>query len=494
MTARFLEALATLDPLPAWVSERAARVDRITAETPEGFVLDGTRVLAAAYGYMGRLISTGNVPEEGDRDEHIHAFLAKMHGLGTTEERAHALYDEFLQQSGGAAPEGWPSDEKSWAKIRRIWANEHGTYSEAGSELSALALVDVVADIAPDDRLPEDRLWNIEDLVSRPPIRYWDAEQLFPRVNGGYVGVWFGKYGHHKTNFMLSKLRLLLETTDARVLYLMGEGIGGMGARLAAQLDYADRAMIEFRGRFKAYRVPHMADQNDINATLALCNADGFAPDIVVVDTLATALSGLDEDNKTASMLNSNGPVGNIARTLGCLLILIGHEGEKAGKLRGGSGFYGNVDYVVYIKATGSVALTATTEGPEGKIRDGEPVRVWYAIEYHRGVPIPVPTSAAGYDLLTGEAKWEGNEAGSRIAAVLTRVAAPLSSYGLVMELYPREDMDPEDWQARCSTLARKLERAARSIQPLAHLYTDAGALVWAVRPSEKRVDEHGQN
>lgn len=475
---------ATFEAGPAWISERLARPDRAPLAPIDGFEFDQPRSLAAAYGHMGKLLREGDVPAPGNRDEHVFRFLAKMHGVGVGRDRAHALYDEFLQISGGTPPEGWPDDPKTWSKIERIWSRLTAD-NPPGSELAALELAEVVAQIAPNDRLPDDRLWDIEDLVRRPAVRYWDDDRLFPRVSGGCVGVWFGRFGHHKTNFMLSKLRLLLTTTDARVLYLMGEGIGGMGTRLAAQLDYADRTMIEFRGRFKAFRVPHMADQAEINATLALCVAEGFAPDVVVVDTLATAISGLDEDNKTAGMLNSNGPIGGIARDLGCLLILIGHEGEKAGKLRGGYGFYGNVDYVVYIKANAdahAVALVATT-GTGGKARDDGPVTVYYAIEYHRGVPVPVPTSKAGYEMLTGKAEWNS----SAIGGALATLARPVSADVLVMELHPRGDMDPEDWQARCATLARKLNKAAREpAHGLAHLFEegDGGALMWRTPPA----------
>lgn len=487
MTARFLEALATLDQLPAWVSGRAARIDRTTAATPEGFDPDNPRTLAAVYGYMGHLIETGNVPEDGDRDEHIHAFLAKMHGLGTSEERAHALYDEFLQTSGGAAPDGWPNDEKSWAKVRRIWLNEHGVYSAPGSELSPLTIAEAAADLPQrDDSLPDDRLWDMEDLVNGKPLERWDQDKLFVKAPNGYVGLWFGQSQHHKTNIALSKVFELLTTTEAKVLYLLGEGLDGMGARLRAHADYLDRAMIEFRGRFKAYRVPHATREEELARIVTFCAAAEFSPDIVIMDTLSTAISGLDENNTTASWLNGNGPLGGLARALGCHLIFIGHEADgKPGKPRGGTGFYANPDQVVYIKADApgklANALRLTSMPPHGKSRDGHETVVHYAIEYHRGVPVPVPTSQAGYELLTGKAKWEGDGAASSIGGALAGLGAPVSSYGLVMELYPRGDMDPEDWQARCTTLARKLERAEGLAQH--HTVGEGGNRLWRVAP-----------
>lgn len=479
---KLLEVLPQLDPIPDFVHEILARPDRAQLAPVEGFEYDRPRAIAAAYGHIDKLLRDSDIPEQGNRDEHVFRFMARMHGVGVGQERAHALYDEFLQISGGAPPEGWPNDPKTWSKIQRVWARITAD-NPPGSELVALTIEEAAGALTQDDpdRLPDDRLWDIEDLVNRPSIVYWDREKLFPHVNGGYVGVWFGKFGHHKTNFMLSKLRELMTDTDAKVLYLMGEGIGGMGTRLAAQIDFADRAMIEFRGRFKAQRVPHMANKDDIARMATLCAAEGYKPDVIVIDTLATAISGLDEDNKTASMLNANGPIGGIARAFGCLLILIGHEGEKAGKLRGGFGFYGNVDQVVYIKANTdayATALTATSEAPAGKVRDGEPTTVYYAIQYHRGVPIPVPTSKAGYEMLTGKADWTVGTVGGAV----TKIGRPVGAEIVVMEMYPRGDMDPEDWQARCATLARKLDRAAKEGgHGLEHLFEvgEGGALIW---------------
>ena len=487
MTHCILGLLANTEPAPAWILDRLARPDRrAPLAAVDGFEYDRPRSIAAAYGHMGHLVDTGDVPVDGNRDDHLYRFLARMHGIGVGKERAHALYDEFLQLSGGAAPDGWPNDEKSWAKIRRIW-DGGGADNPPGSELAPLTLSEAAAPLTKEDRdrLPDDRLWDMEDLVNGRPLDRWDADKLFVKAASGYVGMWFGASQHHKTNFALSKIFELMTTTDAKVLYLLGEGIDGMGARLRAQASFLDRSTLEFHGRFKAYRVPHATIAAEINQVIDFCVAAQFKPDIVIIDTVSTATSGLDENNTTASMLNGNGQLGRLARVLGCHLIFIGHEADgKPGKPRGGTGYYANPDQVVYIKANApgkhALALAITSTPPHGKSRDGHETVLWYAIQWHMGVPVPVKTSKAGYEMLTGDKDWNG----SSIAAAVAKLGQPVGAEAVVMEMHPRGDMDPEDWQARCATLARKLDRAARDGNPALppHLYEITDDIVrWRV-------------
>lgn len=105
----------------------------------EDFEFDRPRSIAAAWGHIDKLLRDSAVPVIHERDGHVFKFMAKMHGLGVGPERAHALYDEFLQISGGAAPDGWPSDPKTWDKIHRIW-ERGGSDNPPGSELLPLAL------------------------------------------------------------------------------------------------------------------------------------------------------------------------------------------------------------------------------------------------------------------------------------------------------------------------------------------------------------------
>lgn len=486
---RLIEALnsGVGEPLPLWVAACVARIDRETAATPGGFAPDNLRTIAAAYGYMGRLIETGEVPEEGDRDEHLHAFLAKMHGLGTSEERAHALYDEFLQTSGGAAPDGWPNDEKSWAKIRRIWLNEHGTYSAPGSELSPLVIEPFAAVAGAEPELsPEERRWrgrNMVELITEPAIEFYDAMKTIPHYRNGGVAMTYGPGGHHKTNVWISRsFELWTLPEPPRIVFASGEGAQGLGARFAAQCRARDLYAPNYADLFLATEVPLVANLDDMNGFAKyLVETRKFRPDILVIDTWSTALAGMDEDHKAAALLTNTGAVGQLARALKCLIVVIHHTGKDRKGWRGGVGFGWNTDMVNHVEADADQNPNAVRWHVE-RMKDGASGHsLYYAIEHSRGVPVPMRTSQAGYELLTGKAKWEGDGATSTIGGALAGLGAPVSSYGLVMELYPRGDMDPEDWQARCTTLARKLERAEGLAQ---HHTTGEGGRLWRVAPS----------
>jgi hypothetical protein len=75
-----------------------------------------------------------------------------------------------------------------------------------------------------------------------------------------------------------------------------------------------------------------------------------FNPDIVVLDTLATAIAGEDENSsKAAAFLTANGPAGRIRDAFNALVILPAHQGKDAERVRGHSGFMGNADVVLHV-------------------------------------------------------------------------------------------------------------------------------------------------
>jgi hypothetical protein len=111
----------------------------------------------------------------------------------------------------------------------------------------------------------------------------------------------------------------------------------------------------------------------------------GFAPNIFVLDTLATALAGEDENSsRAAAFLTANGPAGRIRDAFNALVILPAHQGKDAGKkVRGHSGFMGNADVVLHVeadKAAGAIKITVE------KMRDG---RDGFSIFFRCRRPVP---------------------------------------------------------------------------------------------------------
>lgn len=486
---------ATFEAGPAWIDERLARPDRAPLGPVDGFEYDSLRSNAAAYGYMGHLQAIGDIPDKGNRDQHIFRFFAKMHGVGVGQERAHALYDEFLQTTGGAAPDGWPNDAKSWDKVRRIWRRVTAD-NAPGSELAPLSLTAPIGAAEPTGEVVEDR-WHpvrMHEMIAAPPVEFYDDAKTIPHYLDGGVAMTYGPGGHGKTNVWISRCFELWEThPKLKIVIASGEGAQGLGARFRAQCEARNVEPYAYHDCFLGCNVPLVANVDDMKDFANMLAAQDMTPDILLIDTWSTALAGLDEDHKAAALLTNTGTVGRLARGLKCLIVVIHHTGKDKKGHRGAVGFAWNVDMVNLVEAptdTNQVALEWHVE----RMKDGAGGHsLYYAIEYRNGVPVPMRTSLAGFTLLTGDMKWEGKDASGAIGGALTTLARPVSAEHLMMQLHPRGNMDVEDWQARCATLGRKLNKAARDgLDSIKHLWEEGpsatggsgGALVWRTPPA----------
>jgi len=191
----------------------------------------------------------------------------------------------------------------------------------------------------------------------QPEMEFWDAEKTMPHFKDGAVAEYYGAFGAMKTTVVIADC-LDAIAKGARVIFGAGEGRYGIGKkRLPAACAARGITTASLRGKWKtAKRVPVLTDQFDVGAFITYCQ-QAFAPavpDIVTIDTLATA-SGSAEENSDAfsKLLTSNGAVGRIKNALcGSLIIVLHHSGKTEGKsARGHSGQGGNVDVLKQITA-----------------------------------------------------------------------------------------------------------------------------------------------
>jgi hypothetical protein len=226
--------------------------------------------------------------------------------------------------------------------------------------------------------------WQLpKDFDDKDP-EFWDPKtKMIPR--GGIVLV-YGQSSSHKTNITLTLLFDMMEN-GARNIYAAGEGSRGVK-------KYRIPAHVSFRGvDFNAIdrlavvsAVPLLQNGGDVREFIDMIK--DFKPDIVVIDTLATATAGLDENNSVFSaLLTDNGAVGTIRSELGCTLIIVAHEGKNAERgARGHSGLSGNVDAAINV-----VFKNGIIEAHVTKMRDGQDNFSMFAkIVYVAGVPVPV--------------------------------------------------------------------------------------------------------
>jgi hypothetical protein len=131
------------------------------------------------------------------------------------------------------------------------------------------------------------------------------------------------------------------------VLYIAGEGFGGIGARIkACKLHNRTQAGAEIYVIRAAINMRSSAEDFDllVASIKDLMEKTGVQFELVQIDTLARAFGGGNENNSEdmgAFIHNA----GRIQRMLGCAMMVLHHSGKDATKgLRGHSSLLGAVD------------------------------------------------------------------------------------------------------------------------------------------------------
>lgn len=255
---------------------------------------------------------------------------------------------------------------------------------------------------------------NIEawDDIQDEPVE-WLIQGILP-VKG--FGALFGPPGSFKS-FIALDLAEAIATgrpwmgnqveRQGAVLYLCGEGFGGMGARIkACQIHNSTPKGAQI------YVIRHQlnlrSSAEDFNALMlaivSLVEQTGIEFELVVIDTLARSFGGGNENDSDAmgSWISS---VGKIQEFLGCALLALHHNGKDASKgLRGHSSLLGAVDTQLEIvrfedQRKGIITLSKQKDGEDG-------VRIGFEM-----VEIEIAGSSLGFDPVTSLAVKASDEA-----------------------------------------------------------------------------------
>jgi len=191
------------------------------------------------------------------------------------------------------------------------------------------------------------------------------------------------------------------------VLYLCGEGFGGMGARIkACQIHHKTPKGAPI------YVIRHQlnlrSSAEDFNALMvaivALVEKTGMEFQLMVVDTLARAFGGGNENDSDA-MGAFITTMGKIQEFLNCALMVLHHSGKDTTKgLRGHSSLLGAVDTQLEIlrfeeQAKGVISLTKQKDGEDG-------IRFGFEM-----VEIEISGSSLGFDPVVSLAVQASDEA-----------------------------------------------------------------------------------
>ena len=195
----------------------------------------------------------------------------------------------------------------------------------------------------------------------RPMGSFWDAEQIFPRSPNGNRIVIYAKWSSHKTNIALAVCVDAIVEQGARVLFAAGEGAHAFLTERIPALCQARGITVESLDDklVVAEKCPSLIDGAEVEAFVQ--EHMDFRPDIVVIDTLSEALTGEDED-RAGPASTAMGHADAIAKTFKASVLLVHHEGKKAGNgARGSSVFLSGADaawQVVYDRPSGNVWRT----------------------------------------------------------------------------------------------------------------------------------------
>lgn len=238
-----------------------------------------------------------------------------------------------------------------------------------------------------------------------------------PKVPDGAIEIVAAQRGHHKTNLVLTWAFDAI-AKGARVVYASGEGSYGVGTqRVPAHAAKRKIPLPELHDKLLLIKgVPLLTNDASVDAFITHVEDRMPKVDIIVIDTLATATAGIEENSsKISALITDNGPVGRIKNAFNALVIILAHEGKDRKRgVRGHSGLEGNVDALLTVKAwkSGGIDIHVT------KMKDGKDgFHIYYKVP-PKGVdeiPVPKKTSHEHFLCLTKEdrARAAKDEAGS---------------------------------------------------------------------------------
>lgn len=429
------EGEAAILPAPEWLIQRAgASTERVQA--PKVDVPDAPD---AAYARALTWLADHPGAVEGDGgDVHTYATACRLRDFGLSPAQSFALLHEHWNDRCSPPWEFGDLEQKVTNAYSYAQEGEAGKLAVSADDFPA-----VEAPPAPPKAArpgPQRLLAMVQAKAARRPYL---VKGLLQR---GSHAVLYGAPGEGKTFVALDLAYHVAagrEWMGHRVrpgpaLYLAFEGVGGLQDRGEALVRHYGNADVPLYIHAADFNLREKPGRQALGALLATLPEK---PALIVIDTLARALKGGDE-NSAQDMGALNDAVGMLIASTGACVLLIHHSGKnKANGARGSSALLGAIDTEIQVDAK---CITATKQ---------------------RDVEMGDPMGFRLHSIMLGIDE-DGDEIMSCV--VMPSVASPEDKGGKLkgvarlawerlIELRPdNKPISPEEWRDACSEFLPK--------------------------------------
>jgi hypothetical protein len=329
--------------------------------------------------------------QHGDQSDRFYTAAKLVRNFGLTNETATELASEYgLRMDSDGDGTSWEHTLRNARKYGKGALGEGVTPWRVGKADTFDAYLTpaeraVAAQVEPSEDRVKRRFQcrRPSEAKNQQRMVWLDADNLFP--SGPRIMVLYAEMANLKTQFVLAKALEIVNRADGNVLYIAAEDGHGIDTqRLPA---YVERRGIDWPTLDEHWRaisepIDLIRDSAQLTADV---KAEGFAPDVVVIDVMTACTGALDINLPGVGnqLMNAAQQIANEFRAIVVLLTHPGKDGGNRGPV-GSYAFTARADVVLLLKRQGDT-LNVTVE----KMKGGPAGHTFsFAVEVANGLPL----------------------------------------------------------------------------------------------------------
>ena len=231
-----------------------------------------------------------------------------------------------------------------------------------------------------------------EEDANQPPLTYFDDHRIksvLPRLPGGCTVIAVGPRTSHKSGTVLKECLDAVFNKGARVVYFAPEGAHGIKhSRLACALKRRGKTWADVDPYWRTFdAAPGIMSEGEIDDFVEAANAEGFKPDIIVLDTMTRAAGAVDISSPMVGIGLILG-MERLAAAFDATVIAVTHPGKDPARGSIGSSLVESLTFAIWkISFDGSAVRVCVDKMKDGPADFTVPLKVEFA---DNGVPVVV--------------------------------------------------------------------------------------------------------